>query len=83
MVTIVRDTAQPYAWHCGSVPLADIANRERLFPTAWIDQTAYTITAEALAYLLPLIQGEPQQHWHQGLPDYPWVEWQAVIPRMA
>lgn len=83
MVSIVRDAAQPYAWHCGTVPLADIANRERLFPTAWIDQTAYTITAEALAYLLPLIQGEPQQHWHQGLPDYPWVEWPAVIPRMA
>ncbi|BBU69771.1 6-phosphofructokinase [Fluviibacter phosphoraccumulans] len=78
MVNIVRDANTPYAWHCDSIPLTDIANRERLFPTAWIDQNAYSISADALAYLQPLIQGEQQQHWHEGLPNYPWVSWPKV-----
>ena len=81
MVNIVRDTNTPYAWHCDSIPLTDIANRERLFPTAWIDQNVYSISADALAYLQPLIQGEQQQHWHEGLPNYPWVSWPAVTQR--
>ena len=75
MVNIVRDSNHPYAWHCDSVPLATIANRERAFPIDWIDQSGYTVTAEALSYLTPLIQGEPEQQWVDGLPDYPWVEW--------
>ena len=75
MVNIVRDASTPYAWHCDAVPLADIANRERAFPLAWIDQRTYGITSEALQYLQPLIQGEPHQTWRDGLPDYPWVEW--------
>ena len=78
MVNIVRDANQPYAWHCDSVRLADIANRERAFPLGWIDQPAYGITADALSYLQPLIQGEPYQAWQDGLPEYPWVEWPRV-----
>jgi 6-phosphofructokinase 1 len=75
MVNIVRDNDVPYAWHCDAVPLADIANRERLFPIDWVHQEAYTVTPEALRYLKPLIQGEPRQVWADGLPDYPWVDW--------
>ena len=75
MINIVRDNDVPYAWHCDAVPLADIANRERLFPIDWVDQEAYTVTPEALRYLKPLIQGEPRQVWADGLPDYPWVDW--------
>jgi len=78
MINIVRDANHPYAWHCDAVPLADIANKERTFPIDWIDQNAYTITADALDYLKPLIQGEPHQAWRDGLPDYPWVAWPAV-----
>lgn len=78
MVNIVRDANKPYAWHCDAVALAEIANRERVLPLAWIEQHAYTITAEALDYLKPLIQGEPRQVWRDGMPDYPYVEWPPV-----
>ena len=78
MVNIVRDNDAPYEWHCDSVPLADIANRERTFPIAWIDQQGYTVMPVALRYLKPLIQGEPCQAWAEGLPDYPWVEWPHI-----
>lgn len=78
MVNIIRDATAPYVWHCDSVPLTEIANRERQFPLAWVDQDAYTVTFEALRYLRPLIQGEPRQSWADGLPDYPWVDWPSV-----
>ena len=78
MVNIVRDSNAPYAWHCGAIPLADIANRERAFPQGWINQQTYGVTEEAVSYLKPLIQGEPSQPWRDGLPDYPWVQWPKV-----
>jgi len=78
MVNIIRDATTPYAWHCESVPLTEIANRERSFPIAWIDQDSYTVTVEALSYLKPLILGEPHQNWRDGLPDYPWVDWPFI-----
>ena len=78
MVNIVRDSNTPYSWHCDAVSLAYIANKERAFPINWIDQKAYTVTAEALNYLKPLIDGEPHQVWRDGLPDYPWVDWPKI-----
>jgi 6-phosphofructokinase 1 len=78
MVNIVRDAETPYAWHCASVPLATIANRERCFPDAWIDGPGFGVTDEALQYLRPLIQGEAPVLWRDGLPDYPWVEWPLI-----
>ena len=78
MVNIVRDAETPYAWHCASVPLATIANRERCFPDAWIDGPGFGVTDEALQYLRPLIQGEAPVLWRDGLPDYPWVEWPVM-----
>lgn len=78
MVNIVRDQSTPYVWHCDAVPLADIANRERAFPAAWIDHTGFGITQTALDALRPLIQGEAPVAWRDGLPDYPWVEWPPV-----
>jgi 6-phosphofructokinase len=78
MVNIVRDGNAPYAWHCDSVVLSEIANKERAFPLAWINQYAYAVTDDACNYLRPLIQGEPEQKWAGGLPDYPWVEWPHI-----
>lgn len=78
MVTIVRESDHPYRWHCGTVALSEIANRERQVPTAWIDAENYTIRPDGLAYLKPLIEGEASLPWSEGLPEYPWVEWPPV-----
>ena len=82
MVTIVRESDSPYRWHCGAVGVAEIANRERLLPANWIDANSYTMQPEALAYLQPLIEGEVSLPWSDGLPEYPWVEWPKVPPRL-
>ena len=78
MVNIVRESDSPYRWHCGAVALSEIANRERQLPADWIDIENYTLRADALHYLGPLIEGEISLPWSAGLPDYPWVEWPKV-----
>lgn len=83
MVNIVRESDSPYRWHCGAVPVAEIANRERLLPVDWIDANNYTLRPEGLACLSPLIRGEIDLPWSDGLPEYPWVEWPKVPPLLA
>ncbi|MFM8339333.1 MAG: diphosphate--fructose-6-phosphate 1-phosphotransferase, partial [Fluviibacter sp.] len=78
MVNIVRESDRPYQWHCDTVELSEIANRERLLPVEWSDTTDYTLRADALACLKPLIVGEPSLPWSEGLPEYPWIEWPKV-----
>ena len=78
MVNIVRESDSPYHWHCGDIALKEIANKERRLPDGWIDRQNYTLRANALAYLQPLIAGEISLPWSAGLPEYPWVEWPAV-----
>lgn len=78
MVNIVRDRSMPYAWHCDAVSLPDIANRERSFPSDWIDETGFGLTPYAVDYLRPLIHGEAEVEWQEGLPDYPWIDWPLV-----
>ena len=79
MVNVVRTSGTPYHWHCGAVALSEIANRERTLPTAWIDTERYTLGADALAYLRPLIAGEVNLPWSDGLPEYPWVSWPPLL----
>lgn len=82
MVNIVRESDSPYRWHCGAVALSEIANRERTLPIDWIDGAAYTLRPEALSYLRPLLSGEAQLPWRDGLPEYPWIEWPKIVPRL-
>ena len=83
MVNVVRDADSPYRWHCGVVSLAEIANRERSLPLDWIDTDHYALRPEALAYLRPLIAGEISLPWSDGLPEYPWVEWPTIAPKLS
>lgn len=83
MVNIVRESDIPYRWHCGAVALTEIANRERRLPTDWIDTEEYTLRPDALSYLCPLIAGEISLPWSDGLPEYPWVEWPKIAPRLV
>lgn len=70
MVTIERLSDAPYRWVTGSVPLTDVAGRERPMPPSFISDCGYRITDAARRYLLPLIQGEDYPPYRDGLPDY-------------
>lgn len=70
MPIIIREQDMPYRWSIGDVPLADVANQEKMMPASFIRADGYGITEACRRYLLPLIQGEAYPPYHQGLPDY-------------
>lgn len=70
MPTIVRTSGEPYTWAIGKVPLAEVANVEKLLPQEFISADGFGITNPCRAYLLPLIQGEDYPPYKNGLPTY-------------
>ena len=50
--------------------LSDVANTEKKFPLAWINETGDGVEQEFIDYCLPLIQGQTQLTIEQGLPRF-------------
>ncbi len=59
MVTIVRDSDSPYRSHTDSVPLAEVANRQRLLPVDFLNETSSDVTPAFRRYVHPLLGPEP------------------------
>ncbi len=57
MVTLERIGDNPYDIRAGSVPLEQVANRERLLPDEFIGQDNRSVTDAFRHYALPLIDG--------------------------
>lgn len=70
MPVIVRTQDWPYRWHIEHVPLAHVANHERMLPESFISKEGFGITPACVRYLKPLIQGEAVPTYHEGLPCY-------------
>jgi 6-phosphofructokinase 1 len=71
MVTLVRESEQPYRCGTGLAPLAEVANGVKYLPRDFLD-VAGTQTTEALRrYLGPLVLGEvPIRMGSDGLPEF-------------
>jgi ATP-dependent phosphofructokinase / diphosphate-dependent phosphofructokinase len=70
MPVIVRKSSRPYRWTIGSVPIAEVANKEKMVPRHYITADGFGITAAGRRYLQPLIEGEAYPPFKEGLPDY-------------
>ncbi len=70
MPVIVRKASRPYRWAIGSVPIAEVANKEKMVPRHYITPDGFGITAACRRYLQPLIEGEAYPPYKDGLPDY-------------
>jgi 6-phosphofructokinase 1 len=60
MVSIVRQSNDPYRWTLGTVPLADVANAAKPMPTEFINAAANFVTPACLDYLRPLVGPLPE-----------------------
>lgn len=58
MSTILRDPGMIYNVRYDKVPLPDVANSERTFPTEWITSSGCDVTDEFVRYARPLIGEE-------------------------
>jgi 6-phosphofructokinase 1 len=70
MPTIVRKSSKPYRWVIGSIPLAEVANKEKKVPRDYITDDGFGITEACRRYLEPLIAGEDYPPYKNGLPEY-------------
>lgn len=70
MVTIMRGDGEPYSFETGLTDLSSVANGVKTFPTNWINEDGVSMNYQFTKYALPLIQGEVQVPFEQGLPKY-------------
>ena len=68
MPIIVRGKTKKYSWKIEPAPLSKIANVEKKLPKSFITKDGYNITNKALDYLKPLIKGEAEITYKDGLP---------------
>ncbi|MBO6101833.1 MAG: 6-phosphofructokinase [Opitutales bacterium] len=70
MVTLVRGETEKYSCETSLVDLGEVANVEKIFPESWIGENKMSINPQFNRYILPLIQGEVQVPYENGLPAY-------------
>ncbi len=70
MMTIVRDSTEPYAYHVEHSDVSKIANQIKAVPDAFINARGNHVTDECARYLAPLITGEAAPQYENGLPKF-------------
>lgn len=68
MMIFSRISNEPYRVAICSEPVENCANKEKLFPAEWINSDGNNVTTDALNYFLPLIKGEPEITYRNGIP---------------
>jgi 6-phosphofructokinase len=60
MVSIVRESNDPYRWSLGTVSLAEVAVHAKPMPEAYISADGNDVTPECVQYLRPLVGPMPE-----------------------
>ena len=68
MVIITRDDSNGYSSSADTYDIHDIANVEKKIPQEWIDEKNHSLTEDFIKYAKPLIQGELNPIFKDGLP---------------
>lgn len=68
MAAIKRISNDPYLVEFTSVPVGEVANHEKVVPIDWITPEGNDVTEEMMAYLKPLIIGEINLKYENGIP---------------
>ncbi len=70
MVCLRRISNRPYEVAIEYAPIAGIANEARSIPREWINEQGNDVRQELVEYLRPLIQGEVDVRYKDGVPQY-------------
>jgi 6-phosphofructokinase 1 len=70
MMGIQRVSTEPYATEIDYSDISKIANMIREVPSEFINAEGNNVTDECARYLLPLIEGNTEPEWKNGLPVY-------------
>ena len=70
MVTLLRSDGENYKCETGLVELSEVANGVKKFPESWINEDGVSMNFNFYKYALPLIQGEVQVPYENGVPSF-------------
>ncbi len=70
MSTILRHPVERYGASYGFADIKEIANEVKCVPDAYINEAGNGVTQECIDYLLPLIMGECNPEYENGLPKH-------------
>lgn len=65
-----RVSNSPYNVRIESVDACEVANHVKYFPAEWIAENGHNVTQDAIDYFLPLIQGEQNLRYKNGVPQH-------------
>lgn len=82
MITLVRKDTEGYTCEISSADLAEVANRVKPFPAHWITEDG-SIHPQFSKYVFPLIQGEVELPFEQGLPKLAELEKHSISKKLA
>ncbi|MBR4872636.1 MAG: 6-phosphofructokinase [Clostridia bacterium] len=68
MMTILRTSDAPYTFEIGHSDVSEIANKTKWVDDSFINERGNNVTDECCRYLLPLIAGERNPAFRDGLP---------------
>jgi 6-phosphofructokinase len=83
MVTLLRGDGDHYTCETGLTPLSEIANGVKKLPREWINEDGVSMNFQFLRYAQPLIQGETQVPFENGLPIFAKLEKVRVDKTLA
>lgn len=70
MVAFEREPGKEYKCGVKLINLTEVANREKKIPDAWIKPDGAGLTQEYIDYALPLIQGDTNLPFEDGMPRF-------------
>lgn len=70
MVTLLRADGDHYKCETGLADLAEVANGVKKLPESWINEDGVSMNFNFYKYALPLIQGEVQVPYEDGVPSF-------------
>lgn len=70
MVTLLRGDGENYKCETGLADLSEVANGIKKLPESWINEDGVSMNFNFYKYALPLIQGEVQVPYEDGVPTF-------------
>ena len=70
MTVIKRLSDEPYEYTIEYSPVKDIANKAKPVPVEWINDAHNDVTEEFKNYIKPLVEGEVDVFYKDGIVDY-------------
>lgn len=70
MASVIRKNDDPYEVEFVAIPVSEVSNKEKKVPDEYINEEKNDVTEQMISYLKPLIQGEVNIEYKNGIPEH-------------